>query len=210
MIRVLIADDHAVVREGLKRIVEGTGDISVEGEAGSGEELLRKIGNTPCDVVVMDLAMPGMPGLEVLREIRRRKPQLPILILSMYPADQYAVRTLSDGASGYLHKGDPPSELVKAIRTVVRGRRYISEPVAESLASHVNGTAEKAPHERLSNREFQVLRLLASGQGVSEIARELQLSVKTVSTFRARVLEKLGLAHNAELVRYALEHGLVD
>jgi two-component system, NarL family, invasion response regulator UvrY len=210
MIRVLVADDHAVVREGLKRILESAGDMSLIGEAGDGDELLRLIGKVACDVVVLDLAMPGMPGLEALGEIRRRKPQLPVLILSMYPASQYAVRTLTDGASGYLHKGDPPSELVKAIRTVVQGRRYISEPVAEALAAHVDATAGKAPHERLSNREFQILRLIALGRSMREIARELSLSVKTVSTFRSRVLEKLGLTQNAELTRYALKNGLID
>lgn len=210
MIRVVIADDHAVVREGLKRIIEGAGDMQVVGEIADGQALLRWIAVTTCDVLVMDLAMPGMPGLEVLREIRRRDSQPPVLILSMYPADQYAVRVMSDGAAGYLHKGDSPSELLKAIRVVAQGRRYISEPVAECLATHVNTTSERAPHERLSNREFQVLKLIASGKGVSEIAGELSLSVKTVSTFRRRVLEKLGLAHNAELVRYALKHGIVE
>ena len=210
MIRVLIADDHAVVREGLKRIIEGTSDMSVRAEVTDGAELLGQLATDKYDVVVMDLAMPGMPGLEVLRAIRRSKTPPPVLILSMYPADQYAVRTLSEGASGYLHKGDPPSELVKAIRVVVRGRRYISGPVAELLASHLDATSAKAPHEHLSNREFQVLRLIASGRSVSEIARELSLSVKTVSTFRSRVLKKLGLTHTAELVRYALKHDLVE
>jgi two-component system invasion response regulator UvrY len=210
VIRVLVADDHAVVREGLKRIIESAGDMSPVGEAADGDELLQCVEASACDVVVMDLAMPGLPGLEVLREIRRCKPQLQVLVLSMYPADQYAVRTLSAGASGYLHKGDSPTELVKAIRTVVQGRRYISEPVAEALAFHVDAAREKAPHERLSNREFQVLRLIAAGKTVSDIARQLSLSVKTVSTFRSRVLEKLELTRNAELMRYALKHNLVD
>jgi two-component system invasion response regulator UvrY len=210
VIRVLVGDDHAVVREGLKRIIESAGDMSLIGEAADGEQLLRCVGAGGCDVVVMDLAMPGLPGLEVLREIRRCKPQLPVLILSMYPADQYAVRALSDGAAGYLHKGDSPSELVKAIRTAVQGRRYISEPVAEALAFHVDTTTDKAPHERLSNREFQILRLIAAGKSMTDIAHELSLSVKTVSTFRSRVLQKLKMKQNAELMRYALKHNLVE
>ncbi|HNQ24759.1 MAG TPA: response regulator transcription factor [Phycisphaerae bacterium] len=210
MIQVVVADDHAVVREGMKRIIEGAGDMSVAAEAADGEMLLRRVAAVPCDVVVMDLAMPGMSGLEVLRELRRRQPRLPVLILTMHPADQYAVRTLREGAAGFLHKGDSPGELVEAIRTVVGGQRYISRPVAESLASHVDATREAVPHERLSNREFQVLRLIASGKRLSEIAVELSLSIKTVSTFRRRLLEKLGLTRNAELVRYALEHGIVD
>jgi DNA-binding NarL/FixJ family response regulator len=157
----------------------------------------------------MDLSMPGMNGLEVLAEIRRQKPNLPVLVLSMHPEDQYAVRVLEAGAWGYLNKGGPPGELVSAIRRVASGRRYITEAVAEQLAARVDPTRARAPHERLSNREFQVLCLLAQGRSVSEIAGELTLSVKTVSTFRARVLEKLGLRSNAALVRYALEHNLL-
>ena len=210
MIRVFVADDHAVVREGVKRIIAGAGDMTVAGEAATGEDLVGQLTARPCDVVVMDLSMPGLPGLEVLQEIRRSKPKLPVLVLSMYPADQYAVRTLKAGSSGYLHKGGSPDELITAIRTVVTGRRYLTDEVAQCLAAHVDQASEKPPHERLSNREFQVLCLLASGKSASEIAAELELSVKTVSTFRSRVLEKLGLAHNAELVRYALKHHLVE
>jgi two-component system invasion response regulator UvrY len=210
MIRVVIVDDHAVVREGLKRIIESAGDMTLVGEAASGEELLRELNGWPCDVVVVDLSMPGMPGLDVVREIRQRAPKLPVLVLSMYPEDQYAVRALTDGAVGYIHKGDPPAELVKAIRTAAQGRRYITEAVAECLASHVDTTAERLPHERLSNREFQVFKLIAAGKRVSEIARDLSLSIKTVSTFRHRILEKLGMSHNIDIVRYAIKHGLVE
>jgi two-component system, NarL family, invasion response regulator UvrY len=210
MIRVLIADDHAVVREGVKRIVAAAGDMTVVGEAATGEELLAAVVNTPCDAVLMDLSMPGMNGLEALREIRQRKPGLPVLVLSMYAADQYAVRALMDGAAGYLHKGGPPDEIVAALRTVAAGRRHISPAVAEALAARVDPYADKPRHEQLSNREFQVLCQLARGQSVSSIARELGISVKTVSTFRTRVLEKLGLSQNADLVRYALKHGLVE
>jgi len=209
MIRVVIVDDHAVVREGLKRIIESAGDMTLVGEAASGEELLRELNGWPCDVVVVDLSMPGMPGLDVVREIRQRAPKLPVLVLSMYPEDQYAVRALTDGAVGYIHKGDPPAELVKAIRTAAQGRRYITE-AAECLASHVDTTAERLPHERLSNREFQVFKLIAAGKRVSEIARDLSLSIKTVSTFRHRILEKLGMSHNIDIVRYAIKHGLVE
>jgi two-component system, NarL family, invasion response regulator UvrY len=210
VIQVFVADDHAVVREGIKRIIASAGDLTVAGEAANGEDLVKQLATGSCDVVVMDLSMPGLPGLEVLQEIRRSRPKLPVLVLSMYPADQYAVRTLKAGASGYLHKGGPPEELITAIRRVVTGRRYVTDEVAQCLAAHVDAASEKPPHERLSNREFQVLCLLASGKSASEIAEELGLSVKTVSTFRRRVLEKLGLNHNAELVRYALKHGLIE
>lgn len=210
MIRVVVADDHAVVREGLKRIIESAGDMTLVGEAASGDELLHELGRSPCDVVVIDLSMPGTPGLELLGELRRRMPQLPVLVLSMYPEDQYAVRALTEGAFGYVHKGDSPAELVKAIRTVAQGRRYISGTVAECLAYHVDATGQRLPHERLSNREFQVFRLIASGKSVTEIARELSLSVKTISTFRTRILTKLGLTHNVDIIRYAIKHRIIE
>ena len=210
MIRVLVADDHAVVREGIKRIISSAGDMTVAGEANDGKELLTKVTAGDCDVVLMDLAMPGTSGLEVLQEIRRQSPKLPVLVLSMHPEDQYAVRTLMAGASGYIHKGHPPNELVSAIRTVAAGRKYITAEVAESLASHVDMVSDKPPHESLSNREYQVMCLIALGKSVSDIGRELSLSVKTVSTYRSRVLDKLGLRHNAEITRYAMKHGLVE
>ncbi len=210
MINVLVADDHAVVREGIKRIIADVGDMAVVGEAASGPQLIRMVAERSFDVVLMDLAMPGNPGLEVLKELREKHPGLPILILSMHAEDQYAVRTLKAGASGYIHKGSPPDELVAAIRTVANGKRYITARVAESLADHINATSIKPLHEHLSNREFEVFRLIASGKTVSDIARALSLSVKTVSTFRRRILEKLGFDHNAEIMRYAMEHHLVD
>lgn len=210
MIKILIADDHAVVREGIKRIIADTGDMTVAGEAADGRELLAKVMAGDWDVVLLDLAMPGMSGLEVLQDIRRRNPRLPVLVLSMYPEDQYAVRTLMAGASGYIHKGGPPNELVTAIRTAISGRRYITSEVAEKLASHVDAVSNKLPHEGLSNREYQVLCQIASGKSVSDIAQGLSLSVKTVSTYRRRVLEKLELRHNSELIRYAIKHGLVE
>ena len=210
MIRVLIADDHAIVREGVKRIIAAAGGMTVVGEAADGRELLALLASIPCDVVLMDLAMPGGSGLELVADVRRTRPQLPVLVLTMYPEDQYAVRTLMAGASGYLYKGNPPDELITAIRKVFAGERYITPAVAAQLATHVDMVSDKPPHARLSNREYQVLCLIASGKSVSEGARELGLSVKTVSTFRTRILEKLGLRHNAELTRYALKHGLVE
>lgn len=210
MIRVVIADDHAVVREGIKRIISDAGDMTVVAEAGDGKELLTQLEAGGCDVVLLDLAMPGTPGLQILQDVRRRYPQISVLILTMYPQDQYAVRTLIAGASGYVHKGDPPDELIVAVRTVAAGRRYITAEAAEHLASHVDTVSPKAPHESLSNREYQVLCLIASGKSVGEVAAELSLSVKTISTYRGRILEKLGLRHNAEIIRYAMQHGLVD
>jgi two-component system, NarL family, invasion response regulator UvrY len=210
MIRILIADDHAVVREGIKRIINGAEDLQVVGEAASGPELLAAVAAEPCDVVLTDLAMPGLAGLEFIEALHRIRPGIPVLVLSMYPEDQYAVRALRAGASGYLHKSGVPQDLLAAIRQVSAGRRYITPVVAECLAAEIDDTAVKPPHEQLSNREYQVLCLIASGKSVGDIARELTLSVKTVSTFRRRVLEKLHLRHNAELTRYAIQHRLVE
>lgn len=210
MIRVLIADDHAIVREGIKRTLADTEDTQVVGEAADGQELIALIGSCAADVVVLDLAMPGVPGLELLEDLRRRKPNLPILVLSMYPAEQYAVRAIRAGAAGYINKASPPSELIAALRAVAAGRRFINPDVANSLASHVDVSSQRQPHEILSNREYEVMCLIAQGKSVGEIGDSLALSVKTVSTYRARILEKLDLRHNAEITRYAMKHGLVD
>ncbi len=210
MIRALIADDHAVVREGIRRILEQAQDITVGGEADNGQKLLALVAKADWDVLIMDLSMPGLSGLEALREVRRQRPNLPVLILSMYAEDQYAVRALAAGASGYINKSSPPDNLIKAIRTVVSGRRYISPEVAECLASHVDKSSAGAPHERLSNREYQVLCMIASGKSGKAIARELCLSIKTISTFRRRVLDKLELRNNADIARYAVQHNLLD
>jgi DNA-binding NarL/FixJ family response regulator len=210
MIRVLIADDHAVVREGIKRIITDAGDMTVAAEAADGPGLLDALAETLCDVVLVDLSMPGVRGLELLKQVRDCYPELPLLVLSMYPADQYAVRAIIAGASGYVNKAQPPTELVIAIRTVVSGRRHITPEVAELLALHLDRASARLPHQLLSNREYEVLCLIASGKSVSDIAAELALSVKTVSTYRTRILEKLHLRHNAEITRYALEHGLVQ
>lgn len=209
-ITVAIADDHAVVREGVVRIVSEAADLSVVGSVASGDELIGLIlqGLRP-SVALIDLQMPG-GGLDLVSRLHELRPELRLLVYSMHPEQQYAVRCLSAGASGYVGKGCPPHELVEAIRTVADGRRYISETVAEVLATYViDGPAER-PHERLSNREYEVFRRLAGGESSGEIADALGLSVKSVSTYRARVLEKLHVTRNADLTRYALEHDLLD
>lgn len=209
MIRILIADDHAVVREGLKRILNDTPDMTVTGEASSGQELLDLVRSQPGDVVVLDLAMPGRGGIDTLRQLKREDPELPVLILSIYPEEQYAVRALRDGASGYLTKESAPDELVGAIRKAAQGRKYVSPALAERLALDLEADGTELPHETLSNREYQVMLMLSSGRTVSEIADELALSVKTISTNRARLLKKMRMKTNAELTYYAVKQGLV-
>jgi len=208
MIRVIIADDHAVVREGIRRILADAGDVEVVAEAADGTELLAQLERAPCDVVLLDLSMPGLPGLEALRTIRAVCPSLPILVLSMHPEVQYAARTIRLGASGYLDKAGKPSELIHALRIVAGGSMYVTPPVAEQLVDRARQASSQLPHEALSNREFEVVCLMAAGKKLSDIARELSISVKTVSTFRGRILEKLGLRTTAEIIRYAIEHGL--
>lgn len=210
MIRVLIADDHAIVREGLKQIVADTPDIVVAGEAKDGHEALDAISKKDYDVVLLDISMPGMSGLDVLKQLRSQKPHLRILILSIYPEEQYAVRTLKAGASGYLTKDSAPDELVGAIRNVFAGGTYVSRSLGEKLAAGLKLDANKPPHEALSDREFQVMRMLASGKRGKEIAEELLLSVKTVSTYRRRVLDKLGIKNNSALIRYAMQNHLLE
>jgi DNA-binding NarL/FixJ family response regulator len=207
--KILIADDHAVVRHGLKQILADEFKRSEFGEAKNGQEVLDTIWKENWDVVILDITMPGRGGLEVLRELKQARPKLPILVLSMHPEDQFAVRVLKAGASGYMTKESAPQELVGAIRKVTAGGRHISPAVAELMASYLSLDSDAAPHEQLSNREFQVMRLIASGKTVSEIARELSLSVRTVSTYRARILEKTGMRTNAELTHYAFQHQLV-
>lgn len=210
MIRLLLVDDHIIFREGVKQVLLDTPDVRVVAEAISGREALRFIEDEQLDAVVMDINMPDGSGLETLRQIRDLAPKLPVLILSMYPEDQYAIRVLQAGGSGYLSKDAAPDNLVHAIRKVSSGGRYVSQAVAERLAARVVGGHEGQPHDNLSEREFQVFRLLAAGHPASEIADELALSVKTVSTYRSRVLMKMGFKTNAELTRYAISHGLVD
>lgn len=208
--KIMIADDHSVVRAGLKQILSEVPDISSVDEAANADELLSKVRRNTYSVIVLDIAMPGKSGLDALKEIRADFPDVPVLILSMYPEDQYAVRVLRAGAAGYMTKDSAPDELVTAIRTVARGRKYVSPSVAERLVTELDTDAEKSPHEMLSDREFQILRLIASGRTVGEIANNLFLSVKTVSTYRRRILDKMHLKNNAELTTYAIQNHLVD
>jgi two-component system invasion response regulator UvrY len=210
MIRILIADDHAIIRHGLKQIVEESGEMRVVAEADSGIVALRKIREIECDVVLLDISLPDMSGIDVLKQIHAEKPQLPILILSIYPEDQYAMRLIKAGAAGYMTKESAPSEVVKALLRVAGGKKYISTAVAEILANGIGTAEEKLPHQILSDREYQIFLLLASAKTVSEIADTLALSVKTVSTYRSRVLEKMRLNNNAELMRYAIDNHLTQ
>ena len=210
MINILIADDHSIVRAGLKQIIAEISDMTVVDEAGNGSEVLDKIRMNDYSVVVLDIAMPGKSGLEALKEIKSERPGLPVLMLSMYPEDQYAIRVFRSGAAGYLTKESAPAELVTAIRTVAGGKKYISPSVAERLVFNLDSEGEKELHELLSDREFQVLRMIASGKAVSDIADELSLSVKTISTYRSRILEKMKLKNSAELTTYAIQNHLID
>jgi two-component system, NarL family, invasion response regulator UvrY len=210
MIRILIADDHAIVRHGLKQIVEGSGEMRVVAEADSGIDALRKIREIECDVVLLDISMPDMSGIDVLKQIHAEKPQLPILILSIYSEDQYAMRLIKAGAAGYMTKESAPSEVVKALLRVAGGKKYISPVVAEILANDIGTAEEKLPHQILSDREYQIFLLLAAAKTVSEIADTLALSVKTVSTYRSRILEKMHLNNNLELMRYAIDNHLAQ
>ena len=210
MIRVLITDDHALIRRGLRQVLqEGLGAVTV-GEAQDAREALELIMTQSWDVVVMDITMPGRSGLDILRDIKLAHPELPVLILSMHPEDQFAVRVLKSGASGFIPKESAPEELIKAIRKVLAGGRYVTPALAEKMAFDLALQSDKPPHETLSDREFQVLRMIASGKPVGQIAEELSLSVKTISTYRARVLEKMRMQNNAELTHYAIKHHLVD
>ncbi|PYS00152.1 MAG: DNA-binding response regulator [Acidobacteria bacterium] len=210
MIKVVVVDDHAVVREGLKRIISENPGMAVTGEAGDGNEALKIIQSESCDVVLLDITMPNKSGLDVLKQLHTESPRLPILVLSMHSEDQYAVRVLRAGAAGYLTKESAPAKLVQAIRKVVRGGKYVSPTLAEKLVMDLESNAQKPPHELLSDREYQVLCMIASGKTVSDIGEELHLSVKTISTYRVRILDKLQMKNNAELTRYAIKQGLVD
>lgn len=209
-IRLLIGDDHAVVRKGMKQILAETKDIVVADEAGNGREVLEKVRKIDFDMVLLDISMPGRDGLEILKELKSLKPKLPVLMLSMYPEEQYAVRSLRSGASGYLTKDSAPDELISAIRKVSSGGKYVSASLAEKLAHKLGADVEKPLHEALSDREYQVMCMIASGKAVKEIGEELSLSVKTVSTYRSRILDKMRLKGNAELTRYAIDNKLVS
>lgn len=209
MIRVFVADDHDLFRAGLKQLLAEDRSILVAGEASSGEEAVAGIMAGEYDVVLLDISMPGLHWLEVMAQIRQAKPDLPILILTMHPEGQYAIRALRAGAAGYLTKKAAPDELIAAITRVTQGRRYVSSSLAEQLADYFTEGRETLPHEALTDREYQVMCLIASGNTITRISEELGLSVKTISTYRTRLLHKMGMSNNAELIRYALEHGVV-
>ena len=208
-IRIFIADDHPIVRQGLRRIVEEDPGMAIAGEAGDAATVLSALQATAVDLVLLDVSMPGGPFLETLKELRTRYPTVRVLALSVHPEDQWAVRALRAGASGYLTKDHSPDQLLEAIRRVYRGGKYVSPTLAERLAEQLDGGGERAPHELLSDREFEVMRRLGNGLTITQIASELALSAKTVSTYRARILEKMAVESNADLVRYAARYGLI-
>lgn len=209
MIKILVADDHAIVREGLKQIVRETSDMEVAGEAGNSREVIELVTKHHWDVILLDIGMPGKSGMDVLKEVKAEKPGLPVLMLSMYPEEQYAVRALRAGASGYLTKESVPDELINAIRKVSAGGKYVSSSLAEKLAYDLQAPAERPVHEVLSDREYQVLCMIAGGDTIKEIADQLCLSIKTISTYRSRILEKMRMKNSAELMHYAIKHELV-
>lgn len=209
MLRILITDDHAVVRRGLKQVLEEEFDQVVFGEAQNTREMLEHLQKKAWDVVILDITLPGRSGLEVLGELKLTHPNLPVLVLSMHPEDQYGIRVLKSGASGYMTKESAPDEIVMAIRKVLRGGKYVSPSLAERLAFNLEVNGEKPLHEALSDREYEVMLMIASGKTLTEIAQKLDLSIKTVSTYRTRILEKMKMQNNAELIRYAIKNQLV-
>jgi DNA-binding NarL/FixJ family response regulator len=210
MIRVLVADDHAVVRRGVLGILEEAADLVAAGEASTGRQVLKAVSSEDFDVLLLDIAMPDGDGLQILGQLQTLRPDLPVLILSMYSEKQYAVRTLKAGAAGYLTKESAPEELIAAIRKVANGGKYVTQSLAEELVAELGAETERAPHETLSDREFQVMCRLGAGRTPTQIGEELSLSVKTVSTYRTRILSKLSLKNTAEIIRYAVERGLVE
>lgn len=208
-IRILLADDHTMFREGVKQLLSGNPDCLVVGEASDAQQVLERIRKTAIDVVVLDISMPGRDGIEVLKQVKALKPKVQVLVLSMYPEDQYASRAIKAGAAGYLTKNKASAELIEAIRRIASGRKYISEEVAEQLAVDLVKDTDKPLHERLSDREYQVMCMIASGKAVKQIADELSISVSTVSTLRTRMLAKLNMKTNADITRYAIKHDLV-
>ena len=210
MIQVLVADDHPMLRKGLRLVLQQEADFGPPGEAENAEDLMRCLDERPWDLLVLDIGMPGRNGLEILQEIRRLRPSLPVLILSMHSEELYAIRAIKAGANGYVNKSSAPSELVRAIRRVLAGKRYVSATLAEALANAVESGEPRPPHEILSDREYHVMCRIATGKSVSEIATETSLSVKTISTYRSRALEKMHMHTNAEITRYAIRNGLVE
>jgi DNA-binding NarL/FixJ family response regulator len=210
MIRIVVADDHTIVREGLKQLLSAASDLSVVGEAQNGHEVLQRVRELEFDVLLLDLSMPGKSGIELIKQVRAEKPKLRIMVLSMHQEPQYAVRAIRAGASGYLTKESASAQLVSAIRKVAGGGAFITDSVAEQLALRAMPQTEGPPHHLLSDREFHVFQRLVSGKTVSDIAAELSLSVKTVSTHKARILQKMNMSNPAELIRYALHHRLIE
>ena len=210
MINVLIADDHALIREGLKKILNGEPDMTVGGEASNVAELFKSLEQLAVNIILLDITMPGESGLDALKELKQKYPHLPVLILSFHPEHRFAVRALKAGAAGYLTKASAADEVVQAIRKVVGGGKYVSAALAEELATELDPGSGKLPHETLSDREFQVMRLIADGKKSSEIAEELAVSVNTINTYRMRIFEKMKMQSNVELSRYAVDHGLIE
>ena len=210
MIRIVVADDHTIVREGLKQVLHAASDLTVVGEAQNGHEVLARVRELEFDVLLLDMSMPGRAGMDLIRQVRAERPRVRILVLSMHQEHQYAIRAIRAGASGYLTKESAAGELATALRKVASGGAYITPEVAEQLALGAMPSADALPHTTLSDREFQVLRMLVSGKSVSDIAGALTLSVKTVSTHKARLMQKLGVSNTSEMFRYAIQHRLVD
>jgi len=210
MIKILIVDDHAIVREGLSRIIGTESDMVVAGMAKDGTEVIRLMLDNEIDVVVLDISMPGKSGLDLIKDLKQVQPLVKILMLSMYPEERFAMRSIKAGASGYLTKEMAPEEIVSAVRTIYSGRKYITPALADMIAEELQNPTEKVPHELLSDREFEVLCMLAIGKPVVEIAATLSLSESTVSTYRMRILQKMNLKSNSDLIHYGIEHGLVE
>ena len=210
MLKILVADDHPIVRQGIKQIIADTTDMVIAGEASSGQEVLAAVMKKPYDVLVLDITMPGLTGIDILKQLKKDKPELAVLILSIHPEEQYALRTLRAGASCYLTKEAMPYELVEAIRKASKGGKYITSSLVEVLAATLIKEEQGLPHTILSDREYQVLLRIGSGKTLSAIAYELSLSVKTIGTYRTRILEKMNIKTNAELIHYAIKHELVD
>jgi DNA-binding NarL/FixJ family response regulator len=210
-VKTIVVDDHAIVRRGIVQILSEHPDLAVVAEAGDYGELRAKLKATPdVELLVMDVGLPGKNGIDILKVLRDENPKLRVLIVSMYPEDQYAVRAFRAGAAGYLNKASAPEKLIEAVNQVISGRKYVTPEIAQALIENLNAPEEAAPHAKLSDREFQTLRLIASGKRLSDIAEELALSPKTVSVYRARILEKMAMSNNAELTHYAIKHGLVE
>jgi DNA-binding NarL/FixJ family response regulator len=210
MISILVVDDHALIRKGLKQLLDDTEDIRVTGEAETGMQALNMARDNSYDLVLLDIALPDKNGIDVLKQLKQEQPDIKVIVLSMYPEDQYGVRSLKAGASGYLNKQSAPDQLIGAIRQVLSGKKYIGEIMAEQLLNSMIGNSEELMHQTLSNREYQTLCLIASGKTLSEIAESMTLSPKTVSVYRARMLEKMGFKNNAEAIHYAISYHLVD